>query len=272
MDFWTEAASGPGLFMRARSLVFIAAAASLAAGAAEARGWVVSPGAKVNVTTPYEGADHFILRPSPTFNIRPASRPYRFTPSDGGTNLELFETEHFTFGPMARFRFKRDNTGELTGLRKVKWAAEPGAFLDVWPVHWLRARAEVRKGVAGHKGLVTDFGVDLVVNRGRWSASVGPRIGYGDRTYMDTYFGVTPGEAAASPAVNRAYAPEGGLRYRGVTVAGAYYLSRNWRVKLDAGYRRLAEIPGASPVVANAGSRDQWSGSFGVSRAFSLGL
>jgi outer membrane scaffolding protein for murein synthesis (MipA/OmpV family) len=259
--------------MRRTTVLLGAAALSLmAAGAAEARGWVVSPGAKVNVLTPYEGADHFITRPSPTFSIRPASRPYRFTPSDGGTTFELIDTEHFTFGPMARFRFKRDNTGELTGLRKVKWAAEPGAFIDYWPVHWLRTRAEVRQGVTGHKGLVADLGADLVMNRGRWSASIGPRVGFGNRKYMDTYFGVTAAEALANPSINRTYAPDGGLRYKGVTVAGAYYLNRNWRLRFDAGYKQLTSIPSDSPVVQDVGSRDQWSGSFGISRSFSLGL
>jgi MipA family protein len=258
--------------MRSKSVCLCAAALSLAAGAAEAKGWVVSPGAKVNIITPYEGADHVVVRPSPSFNVRPASRPYRFTPSDGGTTIEIISTDHFSFGPMARFRYKREAKDQLVGLREIKWAAEPGAFVDIWPAYWLRLRAEARHGVGGHTGFVGDLGADLVLNRGKWSASIGPRVGYGDTKYLDTYFGVTPLEAARSPLITRTYAPKGGIRYTGVTFAGSYYMSRNWRAKFDVGYKHLNDRAGLSPIVTVAGSRDQWSGSFGVSRSFSLGL
>jgi outer membrane scaffolding protein for murein synthesis (MipA/OmpV family) len=258
--------------MRLKTVLLGALGLSLAAGAAQAKGWVVSPGAKVNILTPYEGADHVVVRPSPSFNIRPASRPYRFTPSDGGTTIEIISTDHFSFGPMARFRYKRESKDQLTGLREIKWAAEPGAFVDIWPTYWLRFRAEGRHGVGGHKGLVGDLGADLVLNRGKWSASIGPRVGYGDTKYMDTYFGVTPLEAARSPLITRIYTPKGGIRYTGVTVAAAYNLDRNWRAKFDVGYKHLNDRAGLSPIVEVAGSRDQWSGSFGVSRSFSLGL
>jgi outer membrane scaffolding protein for murein synthesis (MipA/OmpV family) len=258
--------------MRSRSVLLSAAALCAMAGGAEARGWVVEPGAKLNVIVPYEGANVVVVRPSPTFNIRPASRPYRFTPSDGGTTFALIDNDHISFGPMARFRYRRKDDGKLTGLREVKWAAEPGAFIDFWPTYWLRTRAEARHGVGGHKGFVGDLAADLVLNRGKWSASIGPRVGYGDRDYIDEYFGVTPEEAARSPLINRPYRPKGGLRYTGVTFSGAYYLSRNWRMKWDVGYKRLSDHTGDSPIVQIAGSRDQYSGSFGISRSFSLGL
>lgn len=258
--------------MRSKTILLCAAAISLAAGAAEAKGWVVSPGAKVNVITPYEGADHVVWRPSPSFSVRPASRPYRFTPSDGGTTFALIDTDHFSFGPMARFQYKRKADDQLTGLREIKYAVEPGAFIDIWPTYWLRLRAEARHGFRGHKGLVGDLGADIVINRGKWSGSVGPRVGYGDTKYLDTYFGVTPLEAARSPLITRTYTPKGGIRYTGVTVAGSYNLDRNWRARFDLGYKHLNDRAGLSPIVQVAGSRDQYQGSFGVSRSFSLGL
>jgi MipA family protein len=241
-------------------------------GAAQAKDWTVTAGVRTSSFTPYEGADHNIIRAFPTFNVRPADRPYRFTPPDGGTTFALIDTDHFVLGPMARFRYKREDSKELKGLRELDWAAEPGVFVDFWPTNWLRGRAEVRHGVGGHDGFVADFGADLVYTGQRFDASIGPRIGWGDRKYLEEYFGVTPQEAARSPIINRAYSPDAGHRYTGVEVAGAYHVTQRWTVTADFGYRRLASEAANSPIVELTGDADQYSGSLGVSYKFNVGL
>ncbi|HTI66924.1 MAG TPA: MipA/OmpV family protein [Caulobacteraceae bacterium] len=259
--------------MSAKTILLCASAFSLlAAGAAQAKAWVVTIGGRLNTAPPYEGADHNINRPSPTLSVRPADRPYRFTPPDGGTTFALIDTDHFTFGPMARFRYKRGAEGNLQGLHEIKWAAEPGAFLDIWPTKWLRARGELRHGVGGHTGFVADLGGDLVYTGKRWDASIGPRMGWGDRNYLNEYFGVTALEAARSPLIDRAYAPTAGRRYTGVEVAGAYHLDSRWTVKFDAGWRRLADRAADSPIVQVAGDTTQVLGSVGVSYSFGVRL
>jgi outer membrane protein len=242
------------------------------AAGAQARDWTVSVGASVSTAPPYEGADDYVLRASPTLSVRPADRPYRFTPPDGGTSFTLISSDHFELGPMARFRHSRDNTKELTGLNKIKWAAEPGGFVDIWPTRWLRLHGEARHGVGGHHGFVGDTGFDLVHMSRKIDLSVGGRAGWGDRKYLDEYFGVTPLEAARSPLINQAYAPKGGRRYAGVTVAGAYHLNPRLKIRGFGGYQRLAEKAGDSPIVAIAGSRNQYFANLGVSYSFNLGL
>lgn len=241
------------------------------AGSAEAKGYIVTVGARVATAPPYEGSEVYIFRPFPTLSVRRADTPYRFVPPDGGSTFALFDSKHVTFGPMARFRYKRKSTGDLTGLREIKWAAEPGAFVDIWPTEWLRLRAEGRRGVTGHSGLVGDAGIDLVYTGQKWNFSVGGRAGWGNGKYIDEYFGVTPLEAARSPKITRAYMPSGGRRYAGLELAAAYNLDRHWQVKGDLGYKRLAEKAGDSPIVAIAGSRDQYSSSLGVSYSFGVG-
>jgi outer membrane scaffolding protein for murein synthesis (MipA/OmpV family) len=240
--------------------------------AAHAGDWIATVGARVTTAPPYEGADHDVIRPFPTFNLRPADRPYRFTPPDGGTTFALIDTDHFVLGPMARFQYKREPTGDLKGLGKIGWAAEPGAFVDVWPVKWLRGRAEIRRGVAGHDGLVGDVGADLVYTGKRWDASIGGRMGWGSDSYMDKYFGVTPQEAARSPIINQVYDPTGGQRYRGVELAAAYHLDEKWTVTADFGYHHLSSRAADSPIVRLVGDDDQYAGSIGISYAFGLHL
>ncbi len=239
--------------------------------AAKAEGWIVTLGGRFTASPPYEGAGHDVFVPSPTFHLRRADSLYRFTPPDDGSSLSLLSSRYIDFGPVARFRYRRGNEGQLTGLDKVDWAAEPGAFVNLWPTNWLRGRAEVRHGFLGHHGWVGDAGVDLIYTGSRWEGSVGPRIGYGDNKYVDTYFGVSPTEAARGPTFTSIYEPKGGRRYTGVEAAVGYRLFGGLRLIGDVGYHRLAKDLAASPVVQVAGSKDQLSGGVGLTYSFGVG-
>ncbi len=243
----------------------------LAAGQAHAGGWTFTVGAQLGVAPPYEGADRDILEPAPTFDLRPKGSPERFTPPDDGTDVAIFSNQYFEIGPVVRFRYQRNDTGELKGFDKIDWAAEPGIYADVWPLSWMRLRLEARHGVTGHYGWVADTGVDFVYTGKRWDASIGPRMGFGDSRYMDTYFEVTPAEAARSPAIHEAYDPSAGRRYTGVETAVGYHLSRRWRLIADIGYQRLAGSAADSPIVRTTGSADQFMSSLGFTYSFDLG-
>lgn len=254
----------------ARMLALSGMASLLAAGAAQAGGWTFTVGAQVGVGPPYEGANRDILEVAPTFDLRPRSSPERFTPPDGGTTLALYSNQYFEIGPVVRFRYQRDDTGELKGFNRIGVAVEPGLYTDIWPTNWLRLRLEGRKGVSGHTGWVGDAGFDLVHQGKRWDASVGPRIGWGDHRYMETYFSVTPEEAARSP-LHAAYNADAGRRYTGVETAVGYHLSKHWRLIADFGYQRLAGDAAESPIVRATGSPDQYSSSLGFTYSFNIG-
>lgn len=244
----------------------------ITAGPAAAGDWIATVGARTSIAPPYEGSSSEVVRPFPTFNMRRADRPYRFTPPDGGTTFAVIDTDHFVMGPMARFQYQREPQGRLRGLDKVNWAAEPGVFMDIWPTRWLRGRVEARRGVTGHDGFVGDVGADLVYTGRKWDASIGGRMGWGDDNYMDKYFGVTAQEAARSPVINQAYNPSSGRRYAGVELAAAYHLSDRWKLTADAGYHRLAGQPSDSPIVRLIGDPNQYFGSVGVSYSFNVHL
>lgn len=261
--------------MNAKMNFACAVAALSLAGAATAAhaegGWIVSVGAKASVSPPYEGADHFVTRPSPTLSVTRADKPYRFTPLDGGTTFSLIDSKYVVFGPMARFLYGRGDQGQLVGLKKVDWAIEPGAFLDLWPTKWLRLHGEARHGFIGHHGVVGDIGADLVYQGKRWDFSVGPRMGFGDQDYFERYFGVTPAENRASPLIKTAYFPDGGRRYTGVEFGTAYHLTNRFTIKGDVGYHELADQAALSPIVQVAGEKQQYTASLGFSWAFHVG-
>ncbi len=242
-----------------------------AAAAAHAEGWIVTVGGRVAAAPPYEGANHDVIAPSPTFSLRREDSPDRFEPPDGGTTIALLSTRYIVIGPMARFRYSRGNQGNLTGFDKIDWAAEPGGFVELWPTNFIRGRAEVRRGVVGHHGWVGDGALDLVYTGPRWDASIGGRVGYGDAKYMDTYFGVTPAEALASPLITTPYEPGKGRRYTGLEAAVAYRLVGGLWTTVDVGYHRLSDKAAFSPIVMLDGKRDQFSGGVELSYSFGVG-
>jgi outer membrane scaffolding protein for murein synthesis (MipA/OmpV family) len=240
----------------------------LAGSEAHAEGWVFTLGAQFGVTPPYEGANRDLFAPSPNFDLRPVGSPDRFTPPDSGTTFALYSNRIFEIGPILRFRFDRNDKGELQGFNKIDVATEPGVYTDIWPAEWLRLRLEGRHGVTGHYGWVGDVGVDLVYRGRRWDASLGPRLGWGDHRYMQTYFGVTPLEAARSPRIHEVYSPSAGQRYTGLESAIGYRIGRRWEVIADFGYQRLADDAAASPIVRKAGMADQYASSIGFTYTF----
>jgi outer membrane scaffolding protein for murein synthesis (MipA/OmpV family) len=241
----------------------------LAPAASRATSWIVTVGGGAGVSPPYEGAGHDIVQPILTFNLRRANVPYRFVPPDGGSTISLFSRRHLVFGPIVRFRYPRGDTNHLAGLDKIGAAAEPGAFAEVWPVDWMRFRAEGRYGVGGYNGPVGDAAIDLIHTGRTWDFSIGPRCGYGGADYMDTYFGVTPIEAARSPLIKTAYEPGAGERYLGVEAALAHNWTHRIKTTFAMGYHRLAHLAEESPVVQLAGSPNDYSA--GVTLSYSFG-
>ena len=238
---------------------------------ASAREWVITVGGKVTARPPYEGATTYNLSPAPTFSVKPAKEYHRFNPPGDGTTIALIATRWLSVGPMARFRSSRGETGTLEGFKTIGWAAEPGGFIDLWPTDWLRARVEIRRGVTGHSGWVGDAGVDLVYSSTKFDFAIGPRVGFGDARYNNTYFGVTPEDAARSPRIDTVYMPGEGRRYTGLKAGVAYHFDEHWKTTLSGGYQRLAERVTRSPVVQLAGERDQYSAGVAVSYSFRVG-
>ena len=116
---------------------------------------------------------------------------------------------------------------QLTGLKDVDWAVEPGVFVEYWPFEFLRARGELRHGVGGHHGFVADLGLDLVQRFGAITLLAGPRLALGDQEFTSTYSGVRPFEAALNGAVTP-YRPSGGLTSVGLATALSYDWSPQW--------------------------------------------
>lgn len=176
------------------------------------------------------------------------------------------------FGLRGGFRFipERDSAdfNELAGLDGIDPAFEIGAGL-FRITERTRVYGEVRKGFGGHDGWVGEAGFDLLARPSdRLVLAAGPRVYLGDDTFMRTYFGVTPAEAARSSF--SAYRPGAGLVAAGIELNANRYFAENWSILATLGWRRLHCDAADSPITRQ-GSPDQYRARLLVTRTFRLG-
>ena len=204
-------------------------------------------------------------------------------PVFGGT-LNYLQLGGFTFGdpdPLfvptgpgvnASFRYigeRDDEGGRLTGLDGVDATLELGAGLS-YATGDVRVFGDVRYGLFGHEAFVGEIGADFFLRpTDRLTLRAGPRALFGTDDYADTYFGVTPGESAASGGRFGSFDADGGLISAGVEVGAGYQISRNWGVDAVVTYERLRGDAADSPITTDDG---QVSASIGVTRRFTLGF
>jgi MipA family protein len=231
-------------------------------------GRTLSASVKARVGPDYMGSDDYKVGPSGSLSLSKPGEDSRFSAPDDGASLTLFGGDALSAGITGRLRSGRDDDDDLKGFEEIDWAVEAGGFVNWWVADSLRTRLEVRRGFGGHEGVVVDVGADLVSVGDALTLSIGPRFRWADDEYAQTYFGVTPLEAARSPYAIGAYNPEGGASSVGVLASAEYRWNDRWSITADADYRKLLGDAADSPIVAVLGSEDQYSASIWVKYAF----
>ena len=198
---------------------------------------------------------------------------------DNGIDLQL--------GPVLGARFDRssrkainDRAVEALGKRDV--AIEVGGFVGVGKTGIitsaydnLSARVAVTKDVAGaHESYIVTPAIEYFTPLSIKSfVGIALSADYVGKKFGRYYFDVTPAQAIASglPAYGNA-GSKSGFRRANANITGGYSLSgdirRGWTIFALGGYSRMLGRYADSPVVAIAGSKDQWIGALGVGYTF----
>lgn len=247
-------------------------AATPAAKAEEARTdqYVFDLGLGVMAKPRYPGSDEVIAVPFPIISVGKF-----FIPGIGEVISEDDERiKRFSIYPSFDFIGRRNSSesNELEGLDDVDWALEVGLGM-AYRHDWLRGFVEVRQGFNGHSGQVAEFGVDFIANPTEdLQIMAGPRAGWGSDDYMDTYFGITGGDADKSELYkNQAYDAEAGFSTVGVAATASYDLNDDFTFHLRGGWDRLIGEAADSPIVKE-GSENQFYGGAGISYEFRFSL
>ncbi len=213
----------------------------------------------------YPGSDDY--RGSPDLGI--SFGGLRWGALDIGNGVRDVPQNGIALGGAFRFLGDRDPADhpELAGLGKIDRAVELGLRLTYRETNWL-VFGELRQGFGGHDGVAGTLGGDLIFRpNNRLTITAGPRVSLGDSEFAQTYFGVTPTQAATSSFA--AFDASGGVLGAGLNVAATYELDENWAVEGALRYERLQNAAADSPITLG-GSEDQVTLRIGLSREFSL--
>jgi outer membrane protein len=207
----------------------------------------------------YPGSDEYDVGPLVEFARKNPGETFGFEAADESFDIALIDTGGFSFGPALNWEGKRSASDVGADLPKVKFSLEPGGFVAFEPGENFRLRAEMRKGVTGHKGWIGMVSADFIVRDGdEWLFAIGPRLTWSDERYQDAWFGVAPADAMASGLP--AYDPGGGIQAYGAAASFLTQLGPRWGIYSYVKYDRLTGDAADSPLVRQLGSRDQFAG------------
>ena len=223
---------------------------------ASAQQFSVDLGLGVQGKPTYPGADD--MEASPWFIGRNLSFG-----GDGGSR------DGFSIMPSFSMQGERDPSDDaaLEGLNKIDRAYEIGAKIN-YASGPLNTYAAVRRGFEGHEGLTGEIGVDYrTVLSDRVSLTSGLQLGFGNSKFTNTYFGVSPEEAARSKYSE--YDADGGFTSAAIKLQASYAVTDTTSVLGEVSYGKLLGDAGDSPVV-----QDEWQPAvkLGVVRRFSFGF
>ena len=253
--------------------LLIASAALLPAwGAAEAQespDLRVRVGAGAQLVPEFPGADSTNLSPLFHVNIARGTNEFSLGAPDDSPSVAVVSSDGFSFGPAGNIQWKRKQSEVGAPVGNVSTTFEAGAFAQYEAKDSFRFRAELLKGINGHKGVLGSLGVDKIWRDGdRYVVSLGPRLLFSDGRYQRAYFGVSPAASLASGLP--AYRPGSGVYAVALTGGASYQLNSRWGLFGFARYERLMGDAARSPIVRELGSRNQLSGGIGLNYTFTV--
>lgn len=247
----------------------IAPAWTAASAQEENRDLRVRLGLGAQLRPEFYGADKNEAAPLWEFDIARGDDQFSFEAPDDSFAIDLISEGGFSFGPAANLERSRKNKDVGANVGKVKATIEVGAFAQYDLSDSFRTRAEVRKGLGGHEGLVGSAGADFVWRDGdNYVFSIGPRVLFSDQKYQRAFFGVTPAAALATGLP--AYDPDGGVHAVAATSGLNYQFSKEFGMFGYARYERLVGDAAKSPIVRELGSRNQASAGVGLTYTFTV--
>ncbi|MFK3888955.1 MipA/OmpV family protein [Sphingomonas sp. NPDC079357] len=219
----------------------------------------------------FPGDDQRRLSPWVSISRTRGDTPFAFGAPDDGTNLTLIRRGRTEYAFALRREGRRRDGDLVPGLPGVGRTLELGGSVETWTGDRVRWRGDVRKGVNGHNGWISQLGLDYVRRDGDdWLVSLGPRVLLGDARYQRAWFGVDD-RAAAATGLQR-YTPKAGLRSVALTGSASKEISRHWGIEAQATYERLVGDAADSPIIRRADSSTQLQLAVGMHYTFSVRL
>lgn len=269
-------------------LCIMASPTSLFAQAKPTSGNELTIAAGAGITPSYEGSDDYTISPGALIRGKIAGMPF----FSRGTNLHLDIVHNdgadgwdIGFGPFISARFNR--TGHIkdsrvkalgtldTAIEVGGWAgiAKTGAITSAYDN--LSFRVSYLKDIGGaHKSYAVTPAVEYAMPLSE-TTLIGLSVSadYVGKGYGHYYYDIDlAGSQASGLGVYGAAGDKAGFAKLSIGLVGAQSLSgdlrKGWAIFALGGYGRLLGDYARSPIVRDAGNRDQWMGGLGVAYTF----
>ena len=245
--------------LTALSGLFVLSASPALADAWWSGDWYMKVGGSAFVAPRYQGDNSYLFQGTPMISLGRADQTVRFTSRNDNPSFSVYDNGAVRAGIVGKLILPRDKdtSSDLKGLDPVRLGVEAGVFTEVYPTDWMRIRAEVRRGIRSHDGIVADVAADAftdVTDTVRLSA--GPRLSFATKGYMDAYYGVDAKEAARSGL--KKYKADGGIQSAGLGAAIDWKATEKVDTSLFAEYSRLTGPAADSSLVRERGNRNQF--------------
>ena len=222
----------------------------------------------IGVTPDYMGSDNYRMRIIPLIDIR-----YKDLVQLNGSRLSYAPIKHgnFSAGPLVNLRFGRDagQNSNLEGFGDIGDTLELGAFVR-YKTDLAMLSLEYRHGTgAGIGSSVLLTAGHGIYKNGRFSAMIAARARWMDNQTMQTNFGITDEQAAASVKGLPAFAASAGVGEANANLVGSFELNEKVRFLSLVSFGKLFGDAANSPLVRDgAGSSTQLITGVGLAIAF----
>lgn len=246
-----------GLLLTAAAFFVSAAHAGKPAG--QDKDWSVTIGAGGLYSPDYEGSDDYEFRALPYLAVTYQDWLSLSVPE--GLKIALLNDDGLKAGVLAGYRFDRDagDNIALAGWGDVDGAIELGAFAE-YRQGPFQIALDVRQDVSGaHEGAIAKLSARYSTRVGGALVSVGPQATWASDNYTQTYFGITPAQAASAALWYVPYQADGGIKDYGLSATVVVPLDDQWSVTGLVSVSQLTGDAADSPIVAMLGSETQFS-------------
>lgn len=229
----------------------------------------VRVGLGAQVRPDFIGSKDYKAAPLWDVDVASGTNEFRFEAPDDPFGIPAISSGSFVAGPAFNLASGRKDSQVGAPVGRVKTTFEAGGFMQYDLSKSIRVRADLRKGIGGHKGLIGAVGADYIWrDADRYVFSIGPRLLFSNDRYQQAYFGVSPTAALATGLP--VYRPGGGVHALAVTSGLSYQFNQRFGMFGFARYERLIGDAAKSPLVRLYGSRDQFSAGVGLSYTFKI--
>ena len=219
-----------------------------------------SIGGGIGVRPDYEGSSDYVLVPLPAGTARFSNGMYIQLL---GLNLRanVLPSDTWRLGPVYNYRAERDNVenNQVDRMQEISDANELGIFGGFEWNNWFVFLDILEDTGNAYDGWYATLkgGYNWAISN-EWMLSMGGHATYANDDYMQTYFGVSAGDAARS-GLDR-YNADGGMKDYGIDLGLTWNFASSWSLRGLASISQLVGDASDDSPVVNEGSETQLLG------------